>query len=109
MGDELEYDRQHEVVFNDQKSLESGLIYGHPIDSIYFKFNYPDARESLTIIMTEAEALAVVHMLSGTLLTSIAEQVDEDGDYPGSGASGNGNGPQELGSGYPDGATASDN
>lgn len=108
MGNDLEYEQEHTVTFDDTKSLESGVVYGDPVDSIYLRFRYPDKIEDLTIIMTEAEALAVVHMLSGTLLTALSEQVDEDiGDN--NRFAGSGNVPSEPGSSRSEGFTSTDN
>ncbi|NOR88997.1 MAG: hypothetical protein GQ524_01970 [Anaerolineales bacterium] len=113
MDRDLEYEQDHTVIFEGLRSLESGVVYGDPVDSIYLRFGYPDKIEDLTIIMTESEALAVVHMLSGTLLTSLeipaafAEQVDEEiGNN--NRVIGNGNGPQESGSSHSEGSTCTD-
>lgn len=77
MGDELDFEEYGEIKF-EEKSLEAGIVYGHPIDNIYLRLNFPELEETLQIIMTEMEALAIIHMLSGVLLTSLSEEAEEN-------------------------------
>ena len=106
---ENSWEQYQRVTIEGEKSLEAGIIPDAEVDTIYLRYNFPDEEKNLTIVMTEMEALAIVHMLSGVIIATLTESVDEYGYDPGSGTSGNGNGPQELGPGYPGESAASNN
>ncbi len=85
MGDDLEFEVSSEIEFLGEKTLEAGIVIGHPVDTVYIRFNYPNIDDTLQIILTEIEALALIHMLSGVVLTTLSDQVEEDGssrDHP---------------------------
>ena len=103
MGDELELDVHSAIEFEGEKSIEAGFVVGHPIDTIFIRFNFPDIDNTLQIIFTEIEALAVIHMLSGVLLTTLSDQVDDDRSPDDTLDRGN-NGPAELGQGNTQGS-----
>lgn len=107
MGDELELDVHSAIEFEGEKSIEAGIVVGHPVDTIFLRFNFPDIDNTLQIIFTEIEALAVIHMLSGVLLTTLSDQVDDDRSSDDTLDRGN-NGPAELGQGSIQGSPTTD-
>ena len=83
--DDLGFEMCSEIEFMGEKTLEAGIVIGHPVDTIYVRFNFPNIDDTLQIILTEAEALALIHMLSGVVLTTLSDQVEENGsscDHP---------------------------
>lgn len=105
--DKLEFDQHAEIVFEGEKSLETGIVIGHPIDTIYLRFNLPDIDKTFQVILTETEALALIHILSGVLLTTQADQVDEDGDSDARLGRASDDS-AELGQGHPEGSPTTD-
>ena len=105
--DGLEFKACSEVEFFGEKTLEAGIIVGHPADTMYLRFNFPNIDDTLQIILDETEALALIHLLSGVMLTMLADQVEEDGDSdarPGRASDGH----AELGQGHLEGSTTTD-
>ena len=80
MSDELEFEVCSAIEFLGEKTLEAGIVIGHPVDTIYLRFNYPNVDDTLQIILTETEALALIHILSGVVLHTLSDQVDENGN-----------------------------
>ena len=80
MGDGLEFEICSEVEFVGEKTLEAGIVIGHPVDTVYIRFNFPNMDDTLQIILTETEALALIHILSGVVLHTLSDQVDENGN-----------------------------
>lgn len=105
--DGLEFEVCSEIEFMGEKTLEAGIVVGHSTDTMYLRFNFPNIDNTLQIILNETEALALIHMLSGVLLTMLSDQVEEDGDSdarPDRASDGH----AELGQGHPEGSTTTD-
>jgi len=74
-----------EITFTDMggKNMSAGLVEGDAVERVYLRYAYADPEKNLTILMTEAEALALIHMLSGVVLAALGASI---GDVDGAGA-----------------------
>ena len=60
-----------------EKTMEAGVVGGDGLEKVFLRYVYPlEPERTLTIYMDEAEALAVMYMLSGALLASIGAGFD---------------------------------